>query len=870
MTFDFTSEEDLRSKILVSWLADHGFSAADITVEKSFEIQLGRGVFRVASGELLPGDETKVHEQTAVRPRVDLLVRHTDGRNLLVIEAKAPGHVLSPQDEAQAISYARLLRKGGIAPFAVLTNGDETRIIDVISGEQIEGKQIPTFHPHARAGFRVSGDDIALRLQALHSLISLTSENLLAFCKAQVNFRMRRLRGDNADGPRKYIPQTYVSREVYEQRLGEILLDGKHEISVVIGRPQLGKTCLICHKTLALLSESIPCLFYAAIDLQSGLLNAVREDFFWEMGDATDAYHVIQKICSTLPNLGRLIIMIDGMNEVDPSVSCTIDRDCQRLSTLPVTIAMSVSDAPSSLYRLFFDRVGNPTYVADKLQLNVPTVARLSGGFHKHIESTAIIQLAELTEVEYAHFLDAYQVTYLTGLAPGMNSTKNPLLVRAMAQLRSETGRVYFDESTLLERMIMLKVARTGLHPATATTILASVGELLLSSGSPVTRRNLRSIADDEALDKLSEAGLLVDLQNGVGLPSVDFYVDAERDYIVAYWLRDWQKTLGGAKDVVVKEMSLAGQSYVGSDALARFLSQRGSEDYLRNAVKFLDEIEAPSVRQTILSCVSHDSDLACDQSIVRKCIEAVIRDKDPGADIAITRLLFMAYEEMRYSDDANRVDPMGFCGHDGLSVTNIEEVSTSDHVLSILCYLVEAEGNHHSQCRSQCYGVTSQVTERLCKWLDHQDEIVRSCSVIGLAYIDPHILLREIALRMVDSSAAPCHYGLFVEAIKLAGEVLEDYYYGTKHLYCPSLISFVDDWSAEEREDHQYHVEQTYRALTQGYRAVPPEHRSAFHEIFELLGDICQDLQSADELSLCRGELDALRYQLTLAFEGL
>jgi type I site-specific restriction endonuclease len=70
-------------------------------------------------------------------------VRSCDGRNLLIVEVKAPDEILDNDAKEQGISYARLLRNGGIAPFVVLTNGHNTQIYDSISGELVSDAQVP-------------------------------------------------------------------------------------------------------------------------------------------------------------------------------------------------------------------------------------------------------------------------------------------------------------------------------------------------------------------------------------------------------------------------------------------------------------------------------------------------------------------------------------------------------------------------------------------------------------------------------------------------------------------------------------------------------------------------------------------------------
>ena len=135
---------------------------------------------RYASVEkLIPSISEKPKKATVqiFRPRADVLVRSYDGRNLLIVEVKAPHELLDDNVREQGICYARLLRKGGIAPFVILTNGHETKIYDSISEELINGTAIPLDHPHIKAGFRVNVDDMAFRAEALERFISLSPEN---------------------------------------------------------------------------------------------------------------------------------------------------------------------------------------------------------------------------------------------------------------------------------------------------------------------------------------------------------------------------------------------------------------------------------------------------------------------------------------------------------------------------------------------------------------------------------------------------------------------------------------------------------------------------------------------------------------------
>lgn len=155
------SEDDIRTKVVYQWLKDCGFSTADIWIEYSINIRIGKGIKTINS-------------------RADVLVKSTNGLNLLIVEVKRPDHPLDEQDKKQALSYARSLAEGGIAPFTILTNGNNVIIYDSVTGYEISGETVPVNHPYVKNGFCVSGDSLSAKAEALEYLISISPEILFS------------------------------------------------------------------------------------------------------------------------------------------------------------------------------------------------------------------------------------------------------------------------------------------------------------------------------------------------------------------------------------------------------------------------------------------------------------------------------------------------------------------------------------------------------------------------------------------------------------------------------------------------------------------------------------------------------------------
>jgi len=216
------SEDDIRTKVVYTWLREHGFSADQVHVELGFKIRSGR--------------------QLLSTPRTDILVTDGAGRNLLIIEVKAPSVTLTDADRDQAISYAGMVATGNQVPFVVLTNGSVTRIYESATRRLLDGEAISANHRYAQSGFIISGDDLGLLKELVELFVSLSPDNLQNFCMAQVDSRMRLLRGHEFDGGKKYIPELYIEREKASEELRRYLDIEHRPVIFVIGKPQVGKT----------------------------------------------------------------------------------------------------------------------------------------------------------------------------------------------------------------------------------------------------------------------------------------------------------------------------------------------------------------------------------------------------------------------------------------------------------------------------------------------------------------------------------------------------------------------------------------------------------------------------------------------------
>lgn len=334
------SEDDIRTKVIYVWLREHGFEAQHIRVEFGFKIRAGKQILST--------------------PRCDILVTDTAGRNLLIVEVKAPTVTLSDTDRDQAISYAGMVANGNQVPFVVLTNGSTTRIYESATRRLLDGEAVPSNHRYVQSGYIISGDDVALLKDLVDLFVSLTPENLLRFCKAQIDSRMRLLLGHEIDSGKKYIPKLYVDRTAAGEKLRRYLDDEACSVVFVIGKPQVGKTNFICHTVEQRISSGNPVLFFPAISMEDRLSNEIAKDFGWLFNGAViDSAECWTRLHRVVRKAGKkLQLFVDGWNEGTREVIKSIHRDYDLFAGSDfqlVRLALYMKMMKRFIVRLYFD-----------------------------------------------------------------------------------------------------------------------------------------------------------------------------------------------------------------------------------------------------------------------------------------------------------------------------------------------------------------------------------------------------------------------------------------------------------------------------------------------------------------------------------
>src|SRR5260370_15304537 len=277
--FDVDSEEDIRLAV-VKYFLELGFELDEMRTETEFIIHLGRNE--------LPAGGKKISQRDRVTGRSDLLLTR-NRKPLAIVETKAPGHTLNEKDAQQALSYARLLLE--MAPFAIVTNGKETRVYDTFAST-LTPIEAPTDSLWSKQGQQppLTGDDF--HFEAARKLISVNPRTLQLFCQKQIAQAMEDIKGGPFDA-KMYVPSVYVPRQVIKQGFNG-WLQSDMPCFVVVAESGFGKTNFMCATAEELAADSFV-LFYSSIRLVESLRKAICEDFEWEFHREHDLANIVDR-----------------------------------------------------------------------------------------------------------------------------------------------------------------------------------------------------------------------------------------------------------------------------------------------------------------------------------------------------------------------------------------------------------------------------------------------------------------------------------------------------------------------------------------------------------------------------------------------
>lgn len=583
------NEEEVKNQIITPWLRRQGVDPHELSYETSFEVRVGTNLVTVG------GDAA----EQIKRGRLDVLV-HRRGVNLLVIEVKGPDVGLSDTDRDQAVSYAKLVHP--IAPFALVTNGKEFRLYDVLTKEPVAAED-------ARLA---DGTSIVLpdeaRLDALRLFFDWSPENVAAFCRAQVHRVTQQLYGEPSDLSAVYIPETHVAREALTETARTFLASDR-PLLVLVGESGMGKSCVMVDIAGALSGAGYPVLFLRGALLASDILDEIATEVDWAYGNqrgSIETLRCLARNCGVKP----LVVMVDGIEDLQlPTRVQDLASLASRVRALNVRLVIS---SKTGSWAEFTSLRGQRTNIHAAIH-------------HATVDRPFSAEVGPFEPREFFKAVERHRSAY--GLEGGgfdptalREAQASPFMLRLLFQVRAAgslaalpgvsprvAGTIAFDTRELFETYLRLAASKTGRADVVVGLLLAVAGELHDLDEEWIDEQRLRSVlaipATEPIPPELFEQRLLIGV-GPLGLRRISFGFGLLRSYLIAVRVRRLSER---APAEFAREASEARPGGPRAEALVFYYSFATNEqkreldkpvwahahDYLKHYITLIDEFPA-------------------------------------------------------------------------------------------------------------------------------------------------------------------------------------------------------------------------------------------------------------------------------------
>ena len=518
------SEEDAKLHIIIPLLHSLGF-VEELQFEGSFYVRLGHNTVEIANSK-----------RQGIGGRYDILVRY-QGRNLCIFEIKSTDQSLTDDDRDQAISYARLVHP--ICPLAVLSNGIDIRIFDVVTKELLNQSTITGI---GGLNFTVNLDiEVKLRHEALLHFIGLSKQNLKTFCELQKTSRMQQLAGTEMDRTlKKYIPSLYVKRNEQDNAFLTFTKQQQKNVFTIIGSSGVGKTNWMCYMANngVDLERNQMSLFYAGMNLGQNLIDTIADDFNITFSSERINIQLLKNLSEFLRNNSfELFLFIDAIEEwTHENPSREIDSLINSIQLLNAPIKLVIS-CKITVWPNFMWRNGNPSL----LMLNLFSSFWAYNSNNREDQtniSNEPINLNYFSQEELDEAVEKYSNLYhVAGLGqPNIKLIiRDPFMLRLISEVYENQVTsipVDIEEERLFRAYIEKKQIVIGDNQLRIR--MAQIARCSLESGSTSVFESDLGLAVDQGFDSMVNHGILQRSEDSHGRKRIAFYFNALRDYLIS------------------------------------------------------------------------------------------------------------------------------------------------------------------------------------------------------------------------------------------------------------------------------------------------------------------------------------------------
>lgn len=500
------NEEEIKIKIILPFLSKLGFKEDSLSFEKSFKIQFGRG--RQELGESISG-----------KPRLDILVKEND-QNRFVIEVKTDEKELDDEDKWQAISYARLSLPE-LCPYAIITNGKETKIFDSYDGTELTetGVNVSKF---VKNGYKLQLDS-ELQSQAIARLITLSYDNLLVFCKYQIDDTLSRLRTTEKESLKKYIPEVFVNRNVVQSAFHEFL-ESNFRCLIISGEAGVGKTNSVCSLAETAKNDH-PCLFYNSAELANSLDDCLATDFNWEFSSSKPPEQYIKQLNDILQiHKKDLIIFVDAIDEWPiTNVEINLSDFVKRITDKKIRLIVSCKNTK---ILGFLTNKGIPTILAQ----NTFKASKTSNDLQLMLEKFSNDEVVDAARKYKGYFSILNEISGKT-----LEECKDPSMLRAISEIYSEKDVPSTLDSVKIYQKYLDNKLEKAPNKSRALQFLTDLTKDMFDEKCDEIFESDLSNTDSEAKEFCIESNIISRIEDAAGRLKLRFNSDGLRNYIITY-----------------------------------------------------------------------------------------------------------------------------------------------------------------------------------------------------------------------------------------------------------------------------------------------------------------------------------------------
>lgn len=503
------NEENLKNKIIIPYLKDLGLDEGNLHFELNFQIHIGKNPQIVSSSK-----------EDIARGRLDILVKRNDV-NLFVLEVKEPTHFITEDDVRQGISYASILFPQQ-APFTIITNGTITRIFETATRDELTDKKLNESN-FFKNGYRISFNP-ELRYEAFKHLIELDPENLLTFCKRQVEDRLLPLKS------KIYKPEMIIER-TSTSFFVDSFLNSEQNVLLITGNSGVGKTNFLCSLSEKLLESHGYVMFFSATMMSKDLETNLIEDFNWELNHNKNVIQYVRDLSFILNRVKKdLIICIDAIDEY-PRENANIELNdfIRHVKDYPIKFIMTCKTTKADK---FLSILGLPTYI--------PSIEKNNNAGSQSISNGNV--LGDFTDYELVDAVGKYNEFYGTKAFPYdpiFKKLKNPFMLSLYFENYAQPSDKTVENFSyhLLISNYINKIFKDNDTRSICIECLTTITRNMLSQNKDKLYEQDLSPSFYDSIKLLSEVNIITVIKDEKNRRQLFFASDDIRKYITCYHL---------------------------------------------------------------------------------------------------------------------------------------------------------------------------------------------------------------------------------------------------------------------------------------------------------------------------------------------